>query len=72
MKLLKKMPIWATVLIILLFVFFAFKAIGYAQNRYTCYAKWADSTIESKYTIRGGCLIKHNDNWIPSEVYRVN
>ena len=45
---------------------------GYASDRYACHVKWLDSSIESKYTIRGGCLVNHDGEWIPAEVFRIN
>lgn len=67
----KRLYMWvfaALVAVILL----ASWGIKYAENRYTCYSKWVDSSIESKYTVRGGCLVNYKGDWIPSENFRVN
>lgn len=61
---------WFVALVIAILV--ASWAIKYAANRYTCHSKWVDSSIESKYTIRGGCLVNYKGDWIPSENFRVN
>lgn len=45
---------------------------SYSSARYACYSQWVDSSIKSKYTLRGGCLVKVKDNWIPSGNYRTD
>jgi len=48
-----------------------FKVISYSSARYACHIQWQESGIEYKYTLRGGCLLKRGDGWIPSKNFRV-
>lgn len=58
----------AIVLIIVAFT----KTVGYASARYACHNQWVDSSINYKYTLRGGCLLELNGGWLPAKNYRVN
>lgn len=49
-----------------------FKAYSYASARYACHIQWQESAIEYKYTLRGGCLLKRGDGWLPSANFRVD
>lgn len=64
-------PIISLVLLVLV-ITFTIKLIDYSLSRYACYTQWVDSSIESKYTLRGGCLVKYNNDWIPAKNFRVN
>lgn len=66
----KKIAIYAVCALALLVI--VAKSISYASNRYSCHSKWVDSSIESKYTIRGGCLVNYKGDWIPSENFRLD
>jgi len=66
-----KHPVIALVLLMLMVVGLI-KLIDYSAARYACHTRWVDSTIESKYTLRGGCLVKHKDSWIPERNFRIN
>jgi len=48
-----------------------FKIASYTSARYACHIQWQESGIEYKYTLRGGCLLKRGDGWIPSKNFRV-
>ena len=48
-----------------------FKAIDYASSRYACHIQWQESRIDYKYTLRGGCLLKRGEGWIPAKNFRV-
>lgn len=48
-----------------------FKIYSYASARYACHVQWQESGIDYKYTLRGGCLLKRGDGWIPSGNFRV-
>lgn len=47
------------------------KTISYASARYACHTQWVESGINYKYTLRGGCLLKVKDGWIPANNYRI-
>lgn len=66
-----KRPVLSLVLTFLC-VLTCFKLIDYAASRYSCHARWVDSSIESKYTLRGGCLIQYKGTWIPEGNFRIN
>ena len=61
-----------SLVLLVLVITFTIKLIDYSSSRYACYTQWVDSSIESKYTLRGGCLVKYNDDWIPAKNFRVN
>ncbi len=44
----------------------------YGTGRYACYVEWSESSIEYKYTYRGGCLLNLDKGWIPANKYRVD
>lgn len=48
-----------------------FKTIDYASSRYACHTQWVESGIDYKYTLRGGCLLKRGEGWLPAENFRV-
>lgn len=48
------------------------KLADYAANRYECHSAWVESNIDYKYTVRGGCLLKRNDVWIPAKNFRID
>lgn len=48
-----------------------FKTYSYISARYACHIQWQESGIDYKYTLRGGCLLKRGDGWIPSKNFRV-
>jgi len=48
-----------------------FKVYSYASAQYACHIQWQESGIKYKYTLRGGCLLKRGDGWIPSKNFRV-
>lgn len=56
----------------LVFVFLVFGSISYGLNALECSNKWANSSIESRYVMRGGCQVKVDGNWIPSDNFRIN
>lgn len=56
----------------MILVYLVISAITYAKARFACHTRWVDSSIESKYTIRGGCLVKHEGSWIPERNFRIN
>jgi hypothetical protein len=37
---------------------------------YQCQVRWSESSMESKYRVPVGCMIKSKDRWIPEESYR--
>jgi hypothetical protein len=45
---------------------------SYLLNRYECHSSWVDSSVESKYTVRGGCLVKREEAWVPAANFRVD
>jgi len=47
------------------------KVVSYGSARYACHTRWVESTLEYKYTLRGGCLLKLDNGWLPSSNYRV-
>ncbi len=59
-------------LIIVMLIVAGVKLVGYASARYACHTQWVESSIEYKYTLRGGCLLKLDGGWLPSKNYRVN
>ncbi len=64
-----KYALW--MLMIIICITSAFKTFNYASARYACHVQWKESAIEYKYTLRGGCLLKRGDGWIPSGNFRV-
>jgi len=48
-----------------------FKGIDYLSSRYACHTQWQESGIDYKYTLRGGCLLKRGQGWIPANNFRV-
>lgn len=66
-----KRPILSLVLTFL-FILTCFKLFDYAASRYACHARWVDSSVESQYTLRGGCLIQYKGTWIPEGNFRIN
>lgn len=70
-KLYCQFPIAFSILILVL-IFGSFKLFDYASARYACHSRWVDSSIQSQYTLRGGCLVKYQDTWIPEGNFRIN
>lgn len=48
------------------------KVASYVSARYACHTQWVESSLEYKYTLRGGCLLKLENGWLPAKNYRVN
>lgn len=62
----------ASFLLVIVLILGSFKLFDYASSRYACHSRWVDSSIESQYTLRGGCLVKYKGAWIPEGNFRVN
>ena len=60
------------IIAVIIVIALIFKSINYASSRYACHVQWQESSIEYKYTLRGGCLLKRGNGWIPAKNYRVN
>lgn len=60
------------ILAVIILVGSIFKGISYASSRYACHTQWVESGIEYKYTLRGGCLLKRGDGWLPAKNFRVD
>jgi len=58
-------------IVIIIGITAVFKIYSYVSARYACHIQWQESGIEYKYTMRGGCLLKRGDGWIPSKNFRV-
>ena len=61
-----------TVLAIVIVINVVFKAYDYGIARYECHTAWVESGIDYKYTLRGGCLLKRGEYWIPAKNFRVD
>lgn len=56
--------------VIAIFVFAGLTVFaGYKINAYKCPIKWA--SYETKFDFWGGCQVKVNDKWVPSQALRV-
>jgi len=69
-KVLVKSWLFAIVAIIIA-VIMLFKVGSYYSARYACHTQWVESSIDYKYTMRGGCLIYRDDGWVPAKNYRI-
>lgn len=56
--------------IILFAIMAVFKAFSYASSTWECRSQWMDSGMDYRYTLRGGCMVKPDEYWIPSKNYR--
>lgn len=65
-----KVTLWLLAIIVLIVV--GVKSVDYLSERYACHTQWVESSIEYKYTLRGGCLLKLDGGWLPAKNYRVN
>lgn len=65
-----KISIWVVGIVIVIVI--GVKTFNYLGDRYACHAQWVDSSVESKFTYRGGCLVNVEGGWIPATSYRVN
>ena len=43
----------------------------YSWTEKRCYALWQDSGMEVKWDAYGGCRLKVDNVWIPSDTYKV-
>lgn len=43
---------------------------SYVMGSWSCGAEWKESGMEYKYSLRGGCMVKPKDHWIPAKNYR--
>ena len=59
------------IVLIIVVISLIFSSLNYVSGRYACYVKWEESGIESKYTLRGGCLLKRGEGWLPAANFRV-
>lgn len=60
------------VIIVALVIITVIFSIKYALSAYSCHAQWADSSFDSKYSFRSGCLVNKDGRWIPAKSLRFN
>lgn len=64
-----KVVVWLIAIIVVIMA--VAKFYSYLSARYACHTQWVESSIDYKYTLRGGCLLKIDDGWIPAKNYRI-
>ena len=64
--------ILSIILMVVISLWIVFGVISYGASRYSCHTQWQESEIAYKYTVKGGCLVRRGDGWIPAENFRVN
>lgn len=44
--------------------------VSYGLERPSCYARWAGSSYEARWSLFGDCQIKINGTWLPDSKYK--